>query len=156
MIPHAPGQINHCDHDTELIAPGRYRHTCRRPECRKVVESQSQRHVTHCRAFAVNQQPIEPQPGNIATKAVRFTAEQHKWLAAGRPVRSPEQARRIFHELCEPCRLFRPKGKGRGQCLGCGCGLSPESHRRFGMEFSKIVMATTSCPLTPPKWAAEA
>ena len=87
---------------------------------------------------------------SLVGKVRLFSRSQARWIAAGRPERSPERVAEIF-ALCQGCDQFRRgKSESEGTCRLCGCRL-----RREGGLVNKIKMATESCPKTPPVWRAE-
>jgi len=59
-------------------------------------------------------------PGR-AEKIRRYSKAVARWVEAGRPVRSPREAQRIYRELCCPCEHFDSKRK---TCTLCGCKLA--------------------------------
>jgi hypothetical protein len=83
-----------------------------------------------------------------AELAGRFTRETIKWMFAGRPTRTQEQID-LLHQICQRCSEF-VTGNGRDKCNLCGCNIN----KNISM-FNKLAMATTSCPLDPPKWSEE-
>ena len=53
---------------------------------------------------------------------------------------------------CEKCEFLKTKekmGKEYSRCQKCGCFM------KIGDTFVKIKVATSSCPLNPPKWDKE-
>jgi hypothetical protein len=78
-------------------------------------------------------------------KIKRYKHARSRWIAAGKPVRPPEEIQRIYDELCVVCPNFN-----KDWCRLCGCRLK----RRGIADFNKIAMATESCPDNPPKWKA--
>jgi hypothetical protein len=85
----------------------------------------------------------------LIDKPLRLASARRKWVAAGKPQRSPEQIAEIFDTICTPCEHFRPTGDGKGTCDKCGCRL-----KRQGGLLNKILMATESCPID--KWPSAA
>ena len=78
---------------------------------------------------------------------VRYVKERIKWELAGKPMRSEERIREIFHQICKPCPHF-----GGDHCKVCGCYLREDLTKP---KFNKIAWATTHCPDDPPKWIEE-
>jgi hypothetical protein len=78
-----------------------------------------------------------------------YKDEREKWEEAGRPVRSPERIKEIY-DICKECENYIFIVPKLGQCKICTCLLRPK-----GETMNKIAMATTNCPLDPPKWVAE-
>lgn len=73
-----------------------------------------------------------------------FSEEHETWIAAGRPMRSPERTAALF-AICAAC----PHKVAGGfmqpdSCCLCGCTISPT--RRF---MNKLAWATTTCPREP-------
>jgi hypothetical protein len=62
-----------------------------------------------------------------------------RWLAAGRPVRSPEEVAAIFRDHCLGCEFYNAQS---GRCKICGCRVKREGHA----VLNKIAMATEHCP----------
>jgi hypothetical protein len=88
------------------------------------------------------------RPG-IVEKTANLSAALTRWIAAGRPVRTPEKQAELF-AICEACPHFlRGSGDLHG-CGICGCGL-----KKSGGILNKLKWATESCPLPEPKWTAE-
>jgi hypothetical protein len=96
-----------------------------------------------------------PLDVNIVGKAGRFASELSVWIAADRPVRSPELIAEIFETHCKPCEHFVPHKKklNRGKCGLCGCRLSAVA--AGAVKLNKLEWATTQCPANPPKWLPE-
>ena len=69
----------------------------------------------------------------------------HRWKAAGKPTRTPDEVERINREHCRPCDHYDAKWQ---QCKLCGCFC----RSRGRAEFNKPAMLTERCPLEPPKW----
>jgi hypothetical protein len=81
--------------------------------------------------------PAEP---TLAEMTANFTKALGHWAAAGFKI----VERSIFeerHAICKSCEFWLPDARlGTGKCQKCGCTIY------------KLWMATSICPLTPPKW----
>jgi hypothetical protein len=78
---------------------------------------------------------------NLIEMGVSAMTAAARWIAAGSPMRTPEQSAEC-QAICQSCEHWKaPKRRGKGKCSHCGCFLA-----------SKIRMATESCPLG--KWLA--
>lgn len=64
-----------------------------------------------------------------------------KWAKSGfQTVSEEDLVSRL--EICKGCEFWDADGfAGTGRCQKCGCSTQ-----------AKLRMATSSCPLTPPKW----
>ncbi len=78
---------------------------------------------------------------------VRYVMERFKWELAGKPMRSAERVRQIYHEICKPCPHF-----GGTLCNVCGCNIRDSLEKP---AFNKLAWSTTHCPLNPPKWTED-
>jgi hypothetical protein len=156
-----------CDFSSELVEDYHYLHTCRRAACGQIYVNTAPRHQAICRiqkgvarsspgldaAGEGDQcagQPRRNSGPSVVRKATSFAVAQARWMAAGYPSRSAEQVAEIY-AICETCEHFvESSSPGTGACQVCGCQI-----RRMGGLLNKIQMATESCPIDPPKWAAE-
>lgn len=77
----------------------------------------------------------------IVNLTARWVMAITRWVNAGRPVRPPEEIRRIYEECCKPCRYFK-----NDRCRACGCRVSTSG---WSMS-NKIKMATELCPRWTP------
>jgi hypothetical protein len=77
--------------------------------------------------------PAAPRPGPLAGY-VRAVA---RWIAAGRPVRSPAEVARLHATYCLPCDHY-----DAGRCRACGCRVRPAGPA-LG---NKLRMQTEVCP----------
>lgn len=84
-------------------------------------------------------------PRPLAARLSSYAAALARWIRAGRPIRDEDEIHRILAEHCTPCDRFRD-----GVCDACGCRVNA-SPRGWT---NKIAMATESCPLPVPRWAA--
>jgi hypothetical protein len=104
-------------------------------------------------------------------RARRWADEFRRWLAAGSPVRDETEVERIIRECCLPCPHVRKRVESGGlrvesepnvpesrtpnpdwqlaSCDLCGC------HGHPGRHASRVRMATSRCPMQPPKWREE-
>lgn len=104
-----------------------------------------------------NQHPEPPKNNSFleetveqTLRVIRYSTAVARWEMSGRPERTKEEILHIFENICKPCDYYVPKGE-MGQCRKCGCALGGSG----GGLTNKIAMATESCPLNPPKWAAK-
>lgn len=91
--------------------------------------------------------PTQPpkEHASLLTKAGRLRRELWTWGKAGARLTSRE-GRKQRLAICRVCDYFNPKGNfGLGECQAPGCGCSKV----------KLALATSSCPLKPPKWGPE-
>ena len=91
---------------------------------------------------------MRPARKTLTQKILSYSAAITRWKLAGSPTRSQEDIDRIY-SICETCKFFA--NAKRPHCKLCGCSLN----RSPNGLVSKIAMATESCPLDPPKWAAD-
>lgn len=92
---------------------------------------------------------LSPQPplehASLITKAGRLRKELWRWAKAGAPRRSREDRKRV-DAICAVCPYFNASGNwGMGECQAPGCGCTKV----------KTALATSYCPLKPPKWGPE-
>ena len=78
----------------------------------------------------------------------RFARASRKWMAAGMPVRSPERIAELY-QVCNACDKYITTKTGQGRCSLCGCKVNLHG------KMNKLLWATESCPLDPPKWTAD-
>ncbi len=64
-----------------------------------------------------------------------------RWIAAGQPVRTPEEMVRL-HAICGTCDQF-----SGASCKLCGCAIHPSR-----TWLNKLFWATEHCPLRQPRW----
>jgi hypothetical protein len=96
-------------------------------------------------------QEHDPNPPRGIQRMIRFAKAGIDWAASGFLKRSPERVAEIFDTLCEPCDHYIPGPlPGAGSCAKCTCHLN-----RQPVRLNKILWATASCPLDPPKWVEE-
>jgi hypothetical protein len=83
---------------------------------------------------------IPPKEPTLAEMTTNFTQAVAGWAKAGFKVVNKE----VFesrHSICQACEHWLPDARlGIGKCRKCGCSIY------------KLWMATSQCPLTPPKW----
>jgi len=81
-----------------------------------------------------------PKEPSLAEMTSNFTKAVAGWAKAGFKV----VERVVFekrHSICKSCEFWLPDARlGIGKCRKCGCSIY------------KLWMATSTCPLTPPKW----
>lgn len=150
-----------CEFQSELVDGSAYRHTCVRQGCGQVFVTGAPRKRTRCRIqleASANQLESEGNVNgaarvrtpSIARRALSFVSAEARWIAAGKPERSPERVAEIY-AICRECQYFAPGASDdEGACRICGCQL-----KRFGGLLNKIRMATEGCPDSPPKWKSE-
>ncbi len=93
----------------------------------------------------VSESRPKPESASLLTKAGRLRKELTAWLKKGAPI-APREVRAQRLALCLACPLYRPEGNaGLGECghKACGC-----------VAKAKVALATSKCPLNPPKWIA--
>lgn len=80
---------------------------------------------------------------SLITQAQNFYNSHRKWVAAGKPTRSPEEISRLY-SICEDCpaKRFLRVAQDIGRCKECGCWL-----KRQGAEYNKLAYETEGCPL---------
>ena len=80
-----------------------------------------------------------------------YLDDRSKWVAAGKPVRSPEEIERIFN-ICEKntCGYYEKKSEKTSKCNFCGCYLKKKSN-----SFNRISWSNLGCPLEEPLWLPE-
>jgi hypothetical protein len=61
------------------------------------------------------------------------------WIAAGRPVRTGKEVKRVYNDFCASCDWYDPESQ---RCKGCGCSVKPKGIALL----NKIKMATEHCP----------
>ena len=85
---------------------------------------------------------VQPEFASPLTKLARLKNELIAWNKAGRPI-ATKAVRRERLAFCKACKFYQPGGNfGFGECHAPGCGCSR----------AKLWLATSKCPLTPPKW----
>lgn len=84
------------------------------------------------------------KPPSVVKRVSSYAKAQARWIAAGSPVRMPDEIAGIF-AICEACEHYKPYADGKGHCKLCGCRL-----KREGGLMNKIRMATETCPIE--KW----
>lgn len=88
---------------------------------------------------------VQPKKSHSKTALLsRYTKEIMGWIAAGRPVRSPEVIKKIYDEFCSKCPEFILKDKEQGICNLCGCNIKRENGKG-GALLNKLAIATAEC-----------
>jgi hypothetical protein len=79
---------------------------------------------------------------SLIQQAKNLTVAYAKWLAAGRPVRTPDQINALY-DICEQCptKRFTRSSLDKGRCSACGCWL-----KRGADKFNKLAWPTEACP----------
>lgn len=86
--------------------------------------------------------PQYPKRAGLITKLMRAKREVQYWAVNGFRLASPEERRRR-NSICQGCELWDPAGNfGLGECR----------HKACGCTGAKRALATSRCPLNPPKW----
>ena len=74
-------------------------------------------------------------------KVKNYFGAVRRWVANGKPSRSPEEIVKLFEENCDAgCERYDPE---RHACKNCGCTVSTDSSPLA----NKLAMATERCPL---------
>jgi len=92
-----------------------------------------------------NKRKLKMSFPSFPQRVSNYLASRKTWVAAGKPLRSPEAIRSIFNTHCKPCEHYTETTLGYA-CDICGCFVNENN------DFNKIAWATTRCPLDPPKW----
>jgi len=83
---------------------------------------------------------VSDESVTLLGKVGGYAEAVRRWVANGRPTRSPEETKEIFDNHCSKCRLYDTESKS---CNSCGCAVSDKG---FALT-NKIKMKTESCPL---------
>ena len=84
----------------------------------------------------------DSSPG-IYNLAKNLTNALIQWNRAGRPVVSNQQWNKRLN-ICRQCKFWEEIGNSQiARCKKCGCSSG------------KLLLATSKCPLNPPKWDSE-
>ncbi len=75
---------------------------------------------------------------SILEKMAHYAVAIARWMAAGCPVRSPDEVERIYTEYCLPCERWDPEADA---CGICGCGV----HAKGWAVRNLIAMLTERC-----------
>jgi orotate phosphoribosyltransferase len=86
---------------------------------------------------------------NIIT-AHQFARSVTRWMAAGRPTRTPERIAEILADHCDKAGDRCPQYQA-GRCNACGCPINNDPTPLT----NKLAMATEPCPADPPRFAAD-
>jgi hypothetical protein len=76
-------------------------------------------------------------------RVLNYLSARKVWVAAGKPMRSPEAIRYLYQTYCKDCEHYKSTGYA---CDLCGCYINENS------DWNKLAWFTTKCPLEPPKW----
>lgn len=84
----------------------------------------------------------QPKLPSIVTQGKNFAIAFAKWVAAGKPLREPEQVEQLF-DFCAQCpvKQFVRVNDTTGRCATCGCWL-----RRGMTGPNKLKWPTEGCP----------
>jgi len=97
-----------------------------------------------------------PAGPGLVRMAQAVLAAKERWEAAGKPLRSKRQAKKLHREHCQPCPHYVQK---TDSCGLCGCPLL--AARTFAQIVvgklalqlpGKLYMATEGCPKVPPEF----
>lgn len=87
---------------------------------------------------------VSPTDPTLTQKATSLASSMSDWARGGFAVASTETLE-LRLSICKGCEFWDATGFiGTGKCSKCGCSTQ-----------AKLRMATSSCPLDPPKWGAE-
>lgn len=73
-------------------------------------------------------------------KIANYFGAIRRWVAAGRPTRTPEEVRQLFEDHCKGCERYDQK---KHACKTCGCAVAGEGDPLD----NKLAMASEHCPL---------
>lgn len=121
-----------CQTTSELQADGRWLHCC--ANCG--VKSYHRRPHLAGRPCAGKL----PEGPGAARVVLNYSAAMVRWLAAGKPVRSPDEIMNLVR-ICQGCDFYIDNA-----CRKCGCKVNASPS---GLQ-NKAAMATEHCPLA--KW----
>ena len=79
----------------------------------------------------------------MMTKILRYARALTRWIKNGREVRSNNDIRELYDNICSRCEDF---DAGRGACGICGCRVNTSDNPLV----NKLAMATEACP--KEKW----
>jgi hypothetical protein len=87
---------------------------------------------------------VSPTEPTLAQKAKSLGSSMSDWAKAGFSMASTETLESRL-AICKGCEFWDAAGfGGTGKCSKCGCSTQ-----------AKLRMATSACPLDPPKWTAQ-
>ena len=113
-------------------------------DARKLVEENYTEAIAYSSKLAnvigQSQKAYTEQPSAMQ-RALNFADAFKRWVAAGRPRRTPEEIKNLYDNECKLCPFFNEKKQTCGHS-SCGCNLSDKD------EFlNKLAWATESCPI---------
>lgn len=73
-------------------------------------------------------------------KVKNYYGAVRRWVANGKPSRSPEEITKLFEENCKGCERYDSE---KHACKNCGCTVSTDSSPLA----NKLAMASERCPL---------
>lgn len=147
MIPEAVISIRReicarCDVPCAAHQTGQLDHADPAATCPRVWSGRWGRYGSASQARPATAPAPSPESPGVVTKLTRARQELGHWLKAGAPL-APRATRRDRLSHCRACPYYAPRGNwGLGECQAPGCGCTRV----------KLALATSSCPLTPPKW----
>jgi hypothetical protein len=97
----------------------------------------------------INKKKVKKMPTifpSFPQRVLNYLSSRKTWVAAGKPMRSPEVIKYIFNTHCKECEHYKSTGYA---CDICGCYINENS------DWNKIAWYTTRCPDNPPKWIEE-
>ncbi len=77
---------------------------------------------------------------SLGDKVKNYYGAVRRWVAQGRPTRSPMEIERLFEEHCKGCERY---DKEKHACKNCGCAVSTDSSPLT----NKLAMESEHCPL---------
>lgn len=77
---------------------------------------------------------------SLGKKVVNYFGAVRRWVASGRPTRTPEEIKAIFEEHCSKCEMYDKKNHS---CKSCGCSVASGGDPLN----NKLAMKTERCPL---------
>jgi hypothetical protein len=87
---------------------------------------------------------VSPTEPTLAQKAMSLGSSMSDWAKAGFSMASTETLESRL-TICKGCEFWDAAGfGGTGRCSKCGCSTQ-----------AKLRIATSACPLDPPKWGAQ-
>ena len=76
----------------------------------------------------------------LGTKVMNYFGAVRRWVASGRPTRTPDEIKELFETHCQGCDMYDAE---KHACKSCGCNIAPVGDPLD----NKLAMATEHCPL---------
>lgn len=92
------------------------------------------------RCDAMTKEEAKKDQAKFGTKVLNYFGAIRRWVAQGRPRRTPKEIEEIFENHCKGCEMYDQENHA---CKSCGCAVSKGSEP---LE-NKLAMATEHCPL---------